>query len=163
MLNQDRDEEERKPSRMTTPMKLFAIAMLAFVLTPVAAVGQSLFEQIQKLALAGDTAAQNSLGVMHGNGDGTPIDYAEAAKWYRQAADQGNALAQSNLGAMYANGEGVPINDVIAYAWLNVASAFGSESAPGGRSIVEQRMTPGQIAEAQKLSTEIYERIQGNQ
>ena len=31
---------------------------------------------------------------------------AEAARWYRLAADQGHAGAQYNLGLMYANGRG---------------------------------------------------------
>mgnify|MGYP000020534827 CR=1 FL=1 len=39
----------------------------------------------------------------------------------------------------------------------------GDEGAISGRSIAEKRMTPAQIAEGQQLSTEIFERIQGNQ
>ena len=43
-----------------------------------------------------------------GNGRGVPEDDAEAARWYRLAADQGHAIAQHILGIMYAHGEGVP-------------------------------------------------------
>ncbi len=32
------------------------------------------------------------------NGEGVPQDYAEAAKWYRLAAEQGYATAQTILG-----------------------------------------------------------------
>ncbi len=42
---------------------------------------------------------------------GVPQDYAEAAKWYRLAAEQNNAAAQYNLSLMYANGQGVPRDD----------------------------------------------------
>jgi TPR repeat protein len=40
---------------------------------------------------------EGNLGVMYANGDGVPQDFAEAAKWFRKAADQGDTEAQSNL------------------------------------------------------------------
>ena len=80
-----------------------------------------------------------------------------------RAADQGEARAQLNLGVMYANGEGVPEDYVRAYAWLNIAAASGGEDAIELRSMTRELMTPSQIAEAQQLSREIFERIQGNQ
>jgi TPR repeat protein len=44
---------------------------------------------------------------MYAEGQGVPQDHAEAARWYRKAADQGNALAQFGLGLMYDQGHGV--------------------------------------------------------
>ena len=41
-------------------------------------------------------------------------DDAEAAIWYRRAAEQGNTYAQTFLGHMYANGRGVPQDDAEA-------------------------------------------------
>jgi len=41
---------------------------------------------------------------MYTNGEGVVQDYAEAAKWYRKAAEQGYARAQSALGFMYNTG-----------------------------------------------------------
>ncbi len=70
----------------------------------------------------GDAIAESNLGIMYAKGQGVPKDYAEAAKWFRLAADQGDA-AQSNLGAMYANGHGVPQDYVQAHMWLNVAAS----------------------------------------
>jgi TPR repeat protein len=83
-------------------------------------------------------------------------DFAETLR----LAQEGNAAAQYNLGLMYDNGEGVPEDDVTAYAWFNVAAVSGDENAISARSIIEKQMTPSQISEAQKLSTEIFERIQ---
>ena len=123
------------------------------------AVGQS-FGEVLRSAEEGVAAAQVLLGIMYDLGRGVPEDDAEAVKWYRLAADQGNADAQFNLGNRYANGEGVPRNDVTAYAWWNIAAASGHEDAIENRSIIEESMTPAQIAEAQQLSTEIFERIQ---
>ena len=40
---------------------------------------------------------------MYQNGRGVPQDDAEAAKWFRLAAEQGDAEAQHNLGVMYDN------------------------------------------------------------
>jgi TPR repeat protein len=61
--------------------------------------------------------AQYNLGLMYGKGWGVPQDYAEAAKWYRRAAEQGYAKAQYNLGVMYYNGEGVPQDYAEAVKW----------------------------------------------
>jgi TPR repeat protein len=51
--------------------------------------------------------AQFHLGKMFADGRGVSQDLAEAAKWFRKAADQRYAPAQNALGRMFANGEGV--------------------------------------------------------
>ena len=135
--------------------------LLGFFLTPVTAVGQAPdFEEMRELASQGLAFAQVRLGFMYDTGAGVPEDDAEAVKWYRLAADQGLAVAQSNLGHMYYAGKGVPVNYVTAYAWWNIASASGDERAINNRAILEEQMTSAQIAEAQKLSTKIFDRIQ---
>ena len=100
----------------------------------------------------GYAAAQNNLGGMYARGEGVPEDYAEGAKWYRLAADQGDAVAQYNLGLMYARGEGVPENYVQAYRWASLAAAAGHQNARKNLQILRGLMTPGQIAEAQRLA-----------
>ena len=102
----------------------------------------------------GDAGAQSNLGIMYANGRGVPQNDAEAVKWYRLAADQGDAGAQSNLGIMYANGRGVPQNYVLAYMWSNLASAGGNAYGGKNRDEVAAKMTPAQIAEAQRLAAE---------
>jgi TPR repeat protein len=81
--------------------------------------------------------------------------------WYRKAAEQGYARAYNNLGTMYALGQGVPLDYVQAHKWFGLASSpdDGSEkesreTAVKNRDIVAARMTPAQIAEAQKLARE---------
>ena len=49
-------------------------------------------------------------------------DYAEAARWYRLAAEQGDAMAQYNLGTMYDNGRGLPQNYAEAARWYRLAA-----------------------------------------
>ena len=75
-------------------------------------------------------------------------------------AEQGDAKAQYNLGVAYANGEGVPKDEVNAYAWHNVSSANGDEDASVERDRIAESMTPAQIAEAQELSREWFEKYQ---
>ncbi|MFC2715418.1 MAG: tetratricopeptide repeat protein [Kingella denitrificans] len=52
-------------------------------------------------------------------------DYAEAFKWFRQAAEQGVASAQYNLGVMYANGRGVRQDLHLSKEWFGKACDGG--------------------------------------
>ena len=58
-----------------------------------------------------------------------PQDYAEAAKWYRKAAEQGLAAAQFSLGFIYANGQGVPQDYAQAAKWYRKAAEQGFTKA----------------------------------
>jgi TPR repeat protein len=113
----------------------------------------------RKAAEQGNADGQFNLGFMYYQGDSVPQNYAEATKWYRKAADQGDAKAQFNLGFMYDNGQGVPQNYILAYAWSNLAAAKGQKQAPKLRDSVAGKMTPAQIAEAQKLSAQLQQEI----
>ena len=60
-------------------------------------------------------------GILVNSRSGVLQDYAEAARWYRKAAEQGNAIAQTNLGTMYFQGQGVPQDYAEAVRWCNLA------------------------------------------
>jgi TPR repeat protein len=86
-------------------------------------------------------------------------EYGPAASWYRRAADQGNALAQIRLARMYAEGPGLARDDVQAFKWFAVAAARGADSyartnAAKGRDTTATKMTPAQVAEAERLLRE---------
>jgi TPR repeat protein len=119
----------------------------------------------------GEANAQFNLGILYHTGQGVPQNYAEALKWYRRAAEQGQPSAQGNLGFMYSNGRGVPQDYVEAHKWLSLAAlsleAIGatiptdpgtfdaaSEKAAAARArdALAAKMTPAQIAKAQKLA-----------
>src|SRR5580704_280192 len=57
--------------------------------------------------LAGNANVQTFVGGMYFGGMGVPQDYAEAAKWFRKAAEQGDAHGQFLLCNMYFLGKGV--------------------------------------------------------
>ncbi len=95
------------------------------------------------------------LGNLYAKGEGVQKSAGEAAFWYHKAAEESlvpNAEAQRALGSMYAEGAGVPKDTLLAYMWWNLAAASGNESAKKKRDDLETRLTPEQIAEAQKLS-----------
>ena len=84
---------------------------------------------------------------------GVPVNYAEAVKWYSKAAEQGHAAAQSNLGLMYALGIGVPEDYVKAHMWFLISEANGDGTAAKDLANVKKRMTPAQIAKAERLAS----------
>jgi hypothetical protein len=108
----------------------------------------------RKAAEQGYAKAQFNFGVMYRRGHGVQQDNTEAVKLYRKAAEQGFAEAQLNLGVMYAEGQGVQQDFVQAHMWIDLAAASGDRSAVKDREIVASKMTPSQIAEAQRLAKE---------
>jgi TPR repeat protein len=86
-------------------------------------------------------------------------DYTQALIWLREAASQGGAVGQSFLGALYADGRGVPQDYVQAHMWFNLAASGASagelhDGAVIARDTMAAKMTPDQIAEAQKMARE---------
>jgi len=115
----------------------------------------------RKAAEQGYAQAQNNLALMYGDGKGVTKNYAEAVKWFRRAAEQGDAKAQNNLGIMYEEGQGVPQDYILAHMWFNLAASRlpalegeNREQAVKSRDITASKMTPAQIAEAQRLARE---------
>jgi uncharacterized protein len=107
---------------------------------------------LRPLAEQGNAPAQYHLGTRYFQGAGVPQDDAEALKWFRRSADQDNADGQGALGSMYYTGRGVPQDYVLAHMWFNLSAARGGSAER--RDAILHRMTPEQIAEAQKLARE---------
>jgi len=114
----------------------------------------------------GNAGAQVRLGIMYNGEVGVPLDYVESARLYRLAAEQGNAFAQSWLGYKYEFGEGVPQDYVEAHKWYNLTASRATgdyqswrgrgwrERYADERDALAKRLTPAQLAEAQKLARE---------
>jgi TPR repeat protein len=152
---------------------LFAGAVLALALIGVAAAGQledasaarqrgdyaTAVSLYRPLADKGNAIAQTILGTMYAMGQSVPEDGAQALFWFRKAADQGNATSQFSLGLMYANGRGVPQDYERAHMWFNLAGSRKDdtelrEHALKNRDQVAAKLTPSQIADAQRLARE---------
>ena len=69
-------------------------------------------------------------------GQGVPQDYAEAARWYRIAADQGHADAPYDLGLMYQKGQGVPQDYAAAMKWYRIAAEQGDADAQNNLGVM---------------------------
>lgn len=123
------------------------------------------FKWSVKAAEQGHPQGQFNLGSIYAAGLGVPVDYKQAAFWSRKASEQGDAAAQVNLAVLYSEGRGVPRDDVEALMWLLLAPrqvkdpaislpALGAPDiaslARAGRGHLSRRMTPAQIAEAQR-------------
>lgn len=118
---------------------------------------------VEQDAEHGDADSQTTLGVLYRDGRGVPQDYAAAVSWFHKAANQGFLESQFYLGMMYESGKGVPKDLVLAHKWFNLAAAHVPSTqaqyeqravAVDMREFVEEKMTPAQIAEAQKLARE---------
>lgn len=73
--------------------------------------------------------AQNEIGKLYYNGYKVAQNYAEAAKWYKKAAEQGNAEAQNSIGSMYFFGQGVLQDYDKAVKWYE--KAVNQENSDG--------------------------------
>lgn len=125
---------------------------------------------VEKAAKNGSPVAQFSLGVMNfpigdPGFDGTRPNpgitgnLAEAISWYRRAADQGDFDSLVTMATAYSEGIGVPQDYVEAHKLLNVAApkvkyADMRNDIMKRRDELAAKMTPSQIAEAQRLARE---------
>ncbi|MBF0322310.1 MAG: sel1 repeat family protein, partial [Magnetococcales bacterium] len=88
-----------------------------------------LMTRLQRMAEAGNLAAQVSLAQRHADGTGTPRNDLEAARWFQMAAVQGDSHAQLTMGMLYAQGRGVDRNDQEAVNWFRKAAVQGMPEA----------------------------------
>ena len=87
-------------------------------------------------------------------------EYATALKDLLPLAKQGNAVAQFFVGFMYDQGQGVAQDYIHAHTWFSLAGASGNADGIKYRDIVARKMTPDQIAEAQRLAREWKPKIE---
>jgi len=122
--------------------------------SPPIAISAEGLQSLQTQAAQGNADAQNKLGKLYFRGQSVPLNNTTAREWFEKSAAQGNVNAQYNLGWMYAYGRGVPQDYVRAYMWWSLAAQSTSNAEESEESILDKvarRMTPAQIAEAQRL------------
>src|ERR1019366_4042399 len=93
---------------------------------------QKSISTVKQQAASGKLPAQLSLGGLYFDGLGVSQDYAQAAFWYRKAAEQGNDGAQYKLGVLYCYGLGVPQDYTQAAAWWRKATQQAEAVAQDG-------------------------------
>ena len=112
----------------------------------------------RKAADQGYDRAQYNLGEACMSGTGTPQDPGQAVQWWRRAANQGDAIAQFYLGRACNEGAGLPQDRVEALQWFLLAAAQSNEDAIGWSKILQKKLTPEQIATAQRSVQEFHKR-----
>jgi TPR repeat protein len=114
-----------------------------------------------KAAEQGHVQAQYELGKLYlfSGDDEVPQDYKQSVYWHTKAAEQGHILAQNNLGHNYQYGDGAPQDYKQAFFWYTKAAEQGNFLAKEDRDKMLERMSQSQIEEVQKLSKELYEKI----
>lgn len=113
------------------------------------------------LAEGGNTMAQRTLGERYAMGvKDVTQDLEQAAFWFGKAADKGDAVAQQYLGHAYSRGLGVQQDWVQAHMWFSLVGTSKKKIAPQNKAMAEQsrklietKMTPKQIEEAQALAS----------
>lgn len=114
---------------MITPLKRACLAGFLFAAlsaAQTAAVDPALLAK----ANAGDVKAQLAVGEAYET-SGTKSDNAEAAAWYRKAADKNSIEAQIHLAVCYRDGRGVTRDMAEAANWYRKAAENGNEKAQG--------------------------------
>lgn len=81
-------------------------------------------QEIRKAAISGDASAQFDLGRAYDLGHyGLEIDYQEALKWYKLAANQNMFAAMNNIGVIYAENLDQPEE---GFRWVEKAAVLGN-------------------------------------
>jgi uncharacterized protein len=105
--------------------------------------------------------AQNELAFLYFVGHGVEQNPEKAFELFSQAAHSGLAIAQYNVGIMYYTGNGVAGVDLSkSYAWLNLAASNGYQDADAARIFLETVLDQGELAQAQKLSGDLFRQIE---
>ncbi|MBS0470802.1 MAG: SEL1-like repeat protein [Proteobacteria bacterium] len=129
-----------KPAMATTEVKpapvhsvpekpAAAAATVTPVATPPAKPAATPLDKLTQLANAGNGKAELIVGLKYLDGDGVPVNEADAAKWLERAAEQGMAVAQYRLGTLYERGRGVPADASKAVKWYTLAAQAGNRKA----------------------------------
>ena len=102
--------------------------------------------------------AEALLGYKYEHGLGVPQSFDLAVALYISAAERGDPTGQYLLGLMYDKGHGVLQDGVLAHMWLNLAAARATGRYRDYflrlRDAEASKMTPSQIAAAQRLAVE---------
>jgi len=83
------------------------------------------FTELLPVAVAGNATAQLWLANMYRRGYGVKRNYAEAARWYRAAAEQGEPSAMYNYAVHLRDGVGVTADAAEASRWFQRGAESG--------------------------------------
>jgi TPR repeat protein len=113
-------------NRRTSGTFLAIIALLSIIaVTQASSQAAGMDATLLAKANAGNPDAQFRVGVQYELGSRVKKDPAQAATWYRKAAEKGDVRAQHSLGLLYELGNGVPTDFAQATQWYQMAAENG--------------------------------------
>ena len=117
---------------------------------------QTAYSLFKPRAEAGDSEAQNYLGVLYYLGWGVRRNWAEALRWYEKAAKQGDPKAQLNYGLMFHNAYGTGQDMVEAFSWYYAAYRQGNPTAKRYMESLaaQNKLSPNQMNFAKRNAME---------
>ncbi len=142
------------PAATTAPQSASPVASVNPKTTVRTVADATTLDDLRKLAEESDPAAQFALGARYATGEEVKQDYAEAARWFTEAAEHGHVVAQATLGAYYWAGHGVPKDLNKAYFWSVLAFAGGDKGSQSRAKILASRMTRAQVVAVQQQAEE---------
>jgi localization factor PodJL len=101
-------------------------------------------QSLAHAASTGDANALFEIGARYSEGRGVTTDMAEAAKWYRLAADRGLPPAQYRMGNILEKGTGVERNINAAISYYQQAAQAGNASSMHNLAVLYASGTAGQ-------------------
>ena len=104
-------------------------------------------KELAEPATEGDPEALYFMGRMHETGLGVAKDSAQAADFYRRAADGNHVAAQYEYGNLLVLGEGVAQDLAEAYKWMYIAAQQGHTGAKSSAELLVRFLSRKQILE----------------
>ena len=93
--------------------------------------------RLRAAALAGDPGAVYEVGVRFSKGKGVPVNYLDAALWFRRAEQAGVVPAAFQLGVLYEKGQGVEKDKDKAMMYYQKAAERGNAAAMHNLAVLE--------------------------
>ena len=103
---------------------------------------------------------QHNLAVLYTMGVGMPLDFRNAYKWFKIAADEGLPESQLNVGIALQSGMGIQKDLVGAYKYYTLAAVSGKVPvAAPARDNLAQFLTQFQIRAGQRMAQGFKQRL----
>ena len=141
----------------------FAVGVMYFEGRGVPRNYKKAFYWYEKAAKQGEALAQLHMGMMYNTGQGVARNDKQAFYWCEKAAKQGAVPAQLALGMMYLKGTGTSQSQINAYAWFSLAALNGDKKSLSLRDKIASGMSPKQITEAKRFSSQIAQEVSKTQ
>lgn len=106
---------------------------------------QRAFQLWLPMAEAGNSEAQNRIGMLYYLGLGVEQDFTRASEWYMRAAKAGHPGAQRDLGLMYESGRLGRRDFEKAYMWLYAAYQQGNENSRPVLEMISGQLSPNKV------------------